>query len=190
MDHSANHCLKIQRSVEPKLLGHASDSVDTLRRQALRQNELRRLRQVTGISEQTLIQRLYRAGFTAQNIEAIHWLPMAMFAWSNRDQAPCGLEAAEFINQFARSTSQTEAVRLFKSWLKVRPDRELCVLWREFTLSCSDSGQSAGVAWTKHVTITVAKKVAKAYGVYSGIDRMDPAERKLPESLSPRYRSA
>lgn len=178
---------KAQRLVDLKFARLEVDRLTSLQQTAQREQELQQLKQVTGLTNQELIQRLHQAGFNDRNFEALQWLPLAMVAWASDGVSPAEVEAAKLLNLHPQILDRQDSIRLFEAWLAGKPSQDLCNLWEETTRELAIIQPSELHKQTGQMILEIAKRVARASGGFLGFGEISAAERDVLERIRKVY---
>ena len=124
---------KSSKKVDLRLAQRDGALREQFRHDLLRERQRSRLSAVTGITDESLIQRMVRLGFNADNVDAIRYAPIAEVAWASGR-----VTEREHVLAIGPAFSEDlfyepEAVNLFRSWLSQRPSSALWVLWEDYT---------------------------------------------------------
>ncbi len=78
-----NNRLKSHWMVELKFAQSELLSLQSLQETLQHQQDLQQLSEATGLDDASMLERLREAGFHAQNVHALTWLPIALVAWAS-----------------------------------------------------------------------------------------------------------
>ena len=133
--------------------------------------ERARLSLATGIGDQRLLGKLVDAGFTTETISALAVLPVAFAAWGSGSITAREKSLAEQAVHLPELCGKAEAIRLYRTWLRHRPDARLWQLWRDFTLARLESVPSSEREQAGKRLKRLASRVAEASGGLLGIGK-------------------
>ena len=161
-------------------------SLQSLRQTLQKQHELQQLREATGMDDQHMLERLYDAGFHAQNVHALTWLPIALVAWASQGVSRDEAEATKLVNLCSVLTGNVQSTRQFQVWLTERPSEKLSRLWEDYvrlqTAEPDEECQQTGQA-----VLYIARKVAEASGGIFGLGQISTAEQRVLDRIRSAY---
>lgn len=170
---------KAQRLVELNFVKLEADGFASFRRNAQHENALMQLQKVTGLENRELLQRLLRAGFTAQNIHAITWLPVVMVAWASDGVSPEEIRASQLLKLDTQNPDSSETTQLFQAWLAKKPSHELWQLWEEYTRARAAVQPAQLHVHTGYMILEMSRRVARASGGVLGFGQVSTAEYEI-----------
>jgi hypothetical protein len=151
-------------------------------RRLTEETELRRLAQATQIRDLELLERLTAAGFRVETLPALTMVPIAFAAWgsgvvteSEKEFAGAAAAAALF--------GRSNAICMFRSWLKHRPDTGLWELWEDYTANALQFVESADREEAGRTLLYLARRVALASGGFLGFGRICVAEQQVLDGI-------
>ncbi len=178
---------KSQRMIELKFAQAELASLQSLQNTLQRQQELMDLQQATDIDDAELLERLHAAGFRAQNVKALAWLPIALAAWASHGVSNDEVHAARLVNLYALFTGNAQSTELFQSWLKEKPSEKLVKLWEETTRRQLARAESSWRLQTGQAILYMARKVAQASGGLFGMGQISVAEQRVLDRIRAVY---
>ncbi len=184
---AANPRMKSQWMVELKFAQCELASIQELRQTICREQNLQRLREITGVTEEVLLDRLLEAGFHEKNIFALTWLPIALTAWASDGVSNDESEAARLVNLCSVLTGNPESAELFQHWLTVKPSEKLSRLWEDYVRCRIASGSDPTHEQTGQAILFMASKVAQASGGFMGLGQISVAERQVLDRIRAAY---
>ncbi len=174
---------KSQRIVELKFGQLELDLLESYRGCAKQAEVIKQLHEKTGISDRSLMERLYQAGFTADTIEVLTWLPVALVAWASDGVTPDEKVAASVSESASTSVQDNQQMRLYASWFEERPREDLAKLWEDYTIASRqvcDRDQHVAMG---HDVLKVATNVARASGGFIGFGSISAAEQRVLDRI-------
>lgn len=181
------YCSKAQRLIDLKLAKLEVDRLNSQQLEAKRERELLQLSQATGFTNKEMLERLHRAGFSHQNIEALQWLPLAMVAWASDGVSAAEVEAAKLLHLHPQAMHNQAALQLLQTWFAQRPSPELCKLWEEATVELATTQSPEVCRQTGQMILELAKRVARASGGFLGFGEISAAERDVLDRIRSIY---
>jgi hypothetical protein len=139
----------------------------------------RALSDVSGIRDDSLLDKLVAAGVHSEVLAAFSLTPLIAVAWADRQidekERTAVLAAAEQLGM----SSDGAAYGLLRSWLEHRPGPELFDAWAAFVKTPRSNLSAAERERLKSETLERTRKVAAAAGGLLGLGTVGPAEREL-----------
>lgn len=124
---------KTTRKVDLRIAHRDGVLRERFRHDVLRDQIRGRLASITGVTDNSLIERMIRRGFNPDNVDAIRYVPIAEVAWASGR-----VTEREHVLAVRPASSEDllyepDAVNLFRSWLSQRPPAALWSLWEDYT---------------------------------------------------------
>jgi len=170
---------KSGRLLELRFLQRESQHRQGSQQRVIEDREAWLISQVTGIDDESLLDRLVKAGFRSDNIMALPLLPIAMTAWASGSITP---EERRYARQ-ALVTSELhengEAIQKFLEWLQKKPGESLWELWEDFIRATSCHRNPADFRLQGLSVCQTAQKVAVVSGGFLGFGNISLAEQAI-----------
>ncbi|KAA1261446.1 hypothetical protein LF1_39960 [Rubripirellula obstinata] len=166
------HCLKAEAQLRSELL-----------RSLQCEKAKQELAETVCTDDASLLDRLLKHGFTAENLPAISVLPIALVAWGSgyvTDEERIAAMNAIYDSELSGNQA---AIQKFQSWLDSRPNPELLVLWAEY-LKCRIKNSGRGMQ-PDHFErmIRLASQVALASGGILGFGAICAGEQTVLDQI-------
>lgn len=150
-----------------------------LQEQWNREQELKALREETGITEQSVLERLLDIGIHPGMIRAILLVPAVSVAWANgfvdmRERAAL-LQAAEE----AGISAESESAQLLGLWLKTKPGPGLFAAWQHYVAALRHTVDSATYHTLQESATALAERIAVTAGGILGLGAISADERRV-----------
>ena len=136
------------------------------------------------IEEVELLSRLLTAGFCSESLSALELFPIAFVAWASGSVTdPERKVVMGSLVDYGLLVSRVSNDR-FQGWLKIRPDRELFLLWKDYVTAklrpvSSEVRHAIGIRLLKKST-----EVAMASGGLLGFGTICEAEQAILDEIS------
>lgn len=137
------------------------------------------LAEVTGLSDEEVLDKLVALKITADTWAAISLVPLVEVAWANgrvEDQERTAILTASQANGIHPGSPGHE---LLESWLSHRPDARLMGVWGEYIVDLCAQLSTAEKAAVKERVIGRARKVAQSAGGFLGLGSKISAEEEV-----------
>jgi hypothetical protein len=144
------------------------------------------LAEVTGLSDDALLDKLVELGIGIDTWAALQIIPLVEVAWT--DARPEGLDEREVRAVLAATEAEgaskdSPVYDLVRHWLGTRPNPQLLVLWGEYIVAlCADMNATEREALRNEMVGRV-RKVAEAAGGFLGFGNLSAGEKKLIAEL-------
>lgn len=136
------------------------------------------LRQVSGIADEGLLDRLIELGITPEALAAVSVVPLVRVAWADGRVQP---EEVAVILAAARKAGlpvKDGRYPLLEHWLSTRPDGALFAAWKGYLADLHQRLDEGQLAQLKHDLLELTRQVAEAAGGFLGLGRkVSVAER-------------
>jgi len=148
------------------------------------ESEKQELVQATQIEVPELVSRLLAAGFCSETLLALELVPIAFVAWGSGSVTELERKVVMgSLVDYGLLVSRVSNDR-FQGWLKIRPDRELFLLWKDYVTAklrpvSSEVRHAIGIRLLKKST-----EVAMASGGLLGFGTICEAEQVILDEVS------
>lgn len=178
---------KSQRLIDLKFVQSESEVRDRFRQTIITEQELFRIRRVTGIDDDALIRRLHDAGFRAETVNAIALFPVAMAAWASGSVTERERRNARQAALALNLSAHAGAVELFHQWLCQKPAAVLWDLWRDYSVACAAVKSETTFRSHGMAVYQLALLVAEASGGFLGMGGVCTAEQQVLDRIRETY---
>ena len=179
--------MKSQLLVDLKFAQSELLSLQSLRQTLQQQRELQQLSEATGLDDQHMLERLYDAGFHAQNVHALTWLPIALVAWASQGVSQDEAEATKLVNLCSVLTGNVQSTQQFRAWLTEKPSEKLSRLWEDYVHMQRAKTDEEICQQTGQAVLYIARKVAEASGGIFGLGQISAAEQRVLDRIQSAY---
>lgn len=155
-----------------------------LQEQWNREQELKALSEETGITEQSVLERLLDIGIHPGMIRAILLVPAVSVAWANgfietRERAAV-LQAAEQ----SGISPETDSGKLLRSWLNTKPGPELFFAWQDYIAALHHAVESKTYETLRETATALATRIAETAGGILGLGAVSAAEARVINQIA------
>ena len=158
--------------------------LDRIRERQLRGERRELLREVSGLTDETLLERLEALGIEAETLAALAMFPLVAVAWADGVMEPSEREAVLQGAEQAGLSSEGDAARLLRDWLEAPPPSELLAAWHNYAKAICAELDAAERAQLRDQLIGRAHAVADAAGGFLGLgNRVSKEEAALLDEL-------
>jgi hypothetical protein len=164
------------RDIDKLLMGRLQTQADT-------DEAKRRLKKMTGLTDNKLISQLAMLGVTPEGLVAMHMIPLVLIAWAN--QGVDEKESHYVISQAERFGihERSEAFALVEHWLTHRPSPIFLDSWKRFIQHELHSMTSKKRQRLVDLTKEQMMAVARCSGGFLGFHRISSNEHRLIGSM-------
>jgi hypothetical protein len=168
---------------EAFFLKREQELIAKLRAEEEKKGRKRALADVSGITDEALLERLVAAGVHSQVLAAFSLTPLVAVAWADRrldeKERRAVIAAAEKMGVAPGSAAHS----LLESWLEHRPPPELLDAWVAFVNAPRPDLAAADRQRLKEDTLERARRIAEAAGGFLGVGGVGKAEREVLERI-------
>lgn len=162
---------------EKRLVEAFRDRLDQLDRR-------QQLARVSGIRDESVLERLLGLGITAESLAALGLVPLVLVAWADGEVAAKERDRIMALAQAASIEPQDGRYPLLEHWLKRRPAPELVAAWRAYMEQLRERMAAEDLETLRRDILDRAVEVARASGGLLGFgERVSPAERAVLAEL-------
>lgn len=149
-----------------------------------REHAVEELRQVTEVTELTVLNELVDCGIRACSLNVITLVPLVTVAWANgfieRKERLAVLDAAASMG----TNPESPAFELLGEWLTKRPAESLLVTWKDYIGALRLILSEEAFQCLRDTTIAKATVVAESAGGFFGTGAISKAERAAIQDLA------
>jgi hypothetical protein len=129
------------------------------------------------LNDADLVDRLFKAGFTADDLPALTAVPIAFVAWGSGQVTSEEFTVAMQAVLNSEVSEKPSAIAKFQSWLQKRPAPELFYLWNEFTRARAQRSQACVQEVSRMMNLVT--QVAATSGGILGLGAICAGERSI-----------
>ncbi len=160
-----------------------AELIAEMRRREMAETRKKALAEVSGISDEVVLEQLIANDIHAESLAAFSLVPIIEVAWSDGEIQPAEREVLLKAIGEAGIPRDGIAYRLMQQWLERRPGPELLKLWEDYTRALmQDLSQESGES-LKRTVLGHARAVAEAAGGFLGFGRISVREGKMLAAL-------
>ena len=150
-----------------------------MRRAEAEQTRRKALAEVSGITDESVLDQLVEHDIHAETLAAFSLIPVIEVAWADGKIQP---EEAKILLQAladAGISKDCVACRMVEQWMDQRPDPKLMEIWKNYTrVLMGELTPEAGES-VKGTVMQHARAVAEAAGGFLGFARLSSQEEKV-----------
>ena len=165
-------------------------NLERLREQKRAKEAKQALGDVSGITNDELLQALLDAGLSAETLAAVSLIPLVVVAWADGEvqanEQTTIMKAAEE----AGIHSGTEPHALLSDWLTQQPTEDLMSTWKVYMMELLETLSDAQRKVFAEKLIARSTAVAQAAGGFLGIAAIDGNEKRVLAEIRAALRSA
>lgn len=158
--------------------------LDAFKQRMEKMERREQLSQVSGIHDETLLDRLIQLDITPETLAALEVVPLAFVAWADG-----GVQAEERNVIFALAEAagiqpQDGRYPLLEHWLAKRPGPKMLEAWQHYIQGLRGQLDAKQADELRHELLDRAQRVAQAAGGFLGFgDKTSAAERSMLAKL-------
>jgi len=165
-----------------------AELIAEMRRREQRQSRKKALAEVSGITDDDVLDELVEHDIHAETLAAFTIVPLVEMAWADGTIQPAERKILLVAIEEAGLPKEGVAFKLMKQWLTRRPEPKMIGLWQNYTKALlaelpADAGQHI-----KQTVLGQARALAEAAGGFLGLGRMSKEEAKVLRSLEKAFR--
>ena len=158
--------------------------LERIRERQVRGERLELLREVSGLTDETLLERLEALGIEAETLAALTMYPLVAVAWADGVLEASEREAVLRGAEQAGLAGDRAAARLLQDWLDAPPPPELLAAWHDYAKAICTELSVDERAQLRDQLIGRAHAVADAAGGFLGLgNRVSKEEAALLDEL-------
>jgi hypothetical protein len=146
-----------------------AELVAKLRVKQEREGAKKSLAEVSGISDQAVLDHLLNVGVDARTSAALTLVPLVEVAWADGKLEDAERKAVLQAAESCGIRTGGESHQLLESWLTHRPDQQLRTAWVEYAKAACASMNAAEKERLKSELLGRARRVAEAAGGFLGL---------------------
>ena len=157
------------------------------RREAL-QTRKKILSEVSGITDENVLDQLVAHDIHAETLAAFSLIPVIEAAWADGEVQPAECEILIRAVEETGIPRESVAFKLFEQWLKIRPQPRLMKLWANYTRALMSQLTPDVQERLKQTVLGHARTVAQAAGGFLGLGRLSTKEEKVLNALEAAFK--
>lgn len=158
--------------------------LNQLRAHLDRQTKKSQLAEISGITDEAVLDRLVELNIGPETLAAMELVPLICVAWADRNMDPGEKKAILAAADSIGITAREELRELLDHWLGRRPGRELLEAWKHYiSVLCTQLSPEERQRLESFV-VSHAERVAEAAGGFLGFGKkVSPQERTVLDEL-------
>jgi hypothetical protein len=146
------------------------------------------LTEVSGITDDAVLEQLVAHNIQADTLAAFSLVPIIEVAWADGEIQPT--ERALLIRAIEETGIPKESIsfRLLSQWIETRPEPKLMKLWARYTQALMAEMPPEVRESLKQTILAHARSVAQAAGGFLGLGRTSSREEKVLKVLEKAFR--
>jgi len=160
-----------------------AELIAEMRRREQAQSRKKALADVSGISDERVLDQLIEHDIHAETLAAFSIVPIVEVAWADGSIQPEEHKILLRAVEDAGIPKEGVAYRLMEQWLTRRPEPKLMQLWRDYTRALMAELTPEAGERIKATVLAHARAVADAAGGFLGINRVSRPEEKILREL-------
>jgi len=157
--------------------------IEKLRTLETMQKSKQALAEVSGITNDLILEKLVSLGTEPQTLAALAVVPLVEVAWADGEVDEN--ERAAILKGLAASGVAPGGIEheLVESWLKRRPDSKLLEAWQQYVRGICEKMNEQERSAFRHEVLKNAQAIAQASGGFAGLWKTSAEEREMIEKL-------
>ncbi len=136
----------------------------------------------SGISDDTVLDRLISLNITSDTLTALALVPLVEVAWADGDMDE--REGKAILSAAADSGLSTEGAALLDGWLVIQPGSSILAAWKTYVSALTDDMDAVTRDKLKQEVLGRARAVAESAGGILGIGKISKEEEDKLEELA------
>lgn len=142
------------------------------------------LSEVTGITDEGLLNALIAAGISGSTMACLSLIPLVAVAWADGRLDESEKQSVLRAVKEKGLPGNSLAIELVKAWLQEAPADDLLSTWEKYVVSLKTTLDSTQFELLKSDVLSRAKEVAQASGGFIGVvDSISRSEKKVLDRL-------
>ena len=180
----AHAIFKETRSLEDAFFSKRdAELIAEMRRREADQTRKKALSEVSGITDDDILDQLVCHDIHAETLAAFSLVPIIEVAWSDGEIQPAEREVLLKAIEEAGVPKEGIGYKLMEEWLDRRPEPKLMQLWENYTRALMNELPAEVGRRIKQSVLSHARKVAEAAGGFLGFGRISSQEEKMLRAL-------
>ena len=154
-----------------------------MRRRAALQTHKKMLTEVSGITDDAVLEQLVAHNIQADKLAAFSLVPIIEVAWADGEIQPS--ERAILIHAIEETGIPKDSIsfQLLNQWIETRPEPKIMKLWTSYAQALAAEMPPEICRSIKGTILSHARSVAQAAGGFLGLGRTSSAEDKVLRKL-------
>ena len=160
-----------------------ADLIAEMRRRENEQTRKKMLTEISGITNEDVLQQLIAQDIHAEKLAAFLLIPILEVAWADGEVDPAERNVVFHAIEEAGILRGSVALRLTEQWLERRPDPRLMKIWTTYTRELMGQMTPEARKCVKQTVLEHARAVAEASGGVLGFGRLSSDEKAVLHDL-------
>ena len=160
------------------------EQLEAFKARQAKQTAIAELAEITGLSDQAVLERVVDLGVTPMTLAAFAIVPMLYVAWSDRVLDPSERKAILLEATAGGLKSTSPAYGLLETWLTERPNPDLFQAWKDYHAELMPMLGEAERTQLKADVLGKAERVARASGGFLGVATVSNEEREALREIT------
>ena len=160
-----------------------AELIGEMRRREAEQNRKKALAEVSGITDDDILDQLVRHDIHPETLAAFSLVPIIEVAWSDGEIQPAEREVLLQAIEEAGVPRDCVGYKLMEEWLDRRPEPKLMNLWEDYTRALMNTLPADVGKRIQQTVLNHARTVAEAAGGFLGFGRISNQEEKMLHAL-------
>jgi hypothetical protein len=165
-----------------------AELIAEMRRREALQTRKKMLTEVSGITDENVLDQLVAHDIHAETLAAFSLIPVIEAAWADGEVQPAEREILIRAVEETGIPRESVAFKLFEHWLEIRPQPKLMKLWANYTRSLVSQLTPDVRERLKQTVLGHAHTVAQAAGGFLGLGRISTQEEKVLNALEAAFK--
>ena len=162
---------------------HNEKLLKKLREKAEKQAQKEALAEVTGVTDDTVLEQMVANNLCSETVAALYLVPLVEVAWADGEMQDKEREAILRSAEEHGVAKDSVAHELLESWLSRAPGAELLVTWKGCVEAMRDSLDTKAFTAMRDGMLGRAREVADAAGGFLGLSTISAKEQAMLEEL-------
>ena len=142
------------------------------------------LRSVSGIDDESVLDKLIAVGVTPESLTAVSLIPLVSVAWCDNTMESKEKAAILEASKSSGIAADTAASALLDSWLSSQPKGDLLDSWKAYVGALKEKLDDPSFSQLKSTVIERAQTVAESAGGILGMGSVSEKEKKTIAELT------
>jgi hypothetical protein len=142
------------------------------------------LRAVSGIDDNSVLEKLASVGVTPESLSAVSLIPLVSVAWCDESMEATEKQAILDAAATAGIEKESASALLLDSWLQSRPGSDLLDTWKAYVGALKGQLDETSFAQLKSSVVNRAETIAESAGGFFGLGSVSDKEKKAIADLA------
>lgn len=170
------------------ILQRENQLLEKLRQEGKKQDQKERLRDISGITDDAVLEQAVRIGLSEETFAAISLIPLLEVAWADGLVDLREKEAILLAAEANAIKKDSTAYKLLQSWLDRSYNPQLISLWQDFILVLSQKMSSEELLSLRNEVVKRAYQIALSSGGLPVLGTLSQDEKRVIEELELAFR--